>query len=204
MSIVKGIKAKLRNKENLPAWFDERVAICNTCPHNSKNNANISLKDQVRISHNFGKDACLICSCGIKDLASDPTVKCSAKEPKWDWITVPTFDDTFNLENYSPSKGNLTRDEKYYYYNFGDVAFKGDAKATLLLVTSEELDGFKVMSSCGCMKPTFSKHEKGYLIQVAYNTEIEGDFKKQVSIIYLNKENKKEYVTFWLKGKVCI
>lgn len=202
MSIVKGIKAKLRNKENLPSWFDERVAICNTCPHNSKNNANISLKDKVRISHNFGKDACLICSCGIKDLASDPTVKCSAEEPKWDWITVPKFDDKFNLENHSPARGSLTRDEKYYYYDFGNVEYKGDAKAIVLLVTDKELDGFKVLSSCGCMKPTYTKHERGYEIHVAYNTDIVGDFRKQISIIYKDQQQKKQYLTFWLKGKV--
>ena len=186
----------------MPSWYHERISICNKCPENSKNNTSISIKDKIRLSHNLGKDACLVCSCGIKDLASDPTIKCSAKPPKWDWVQTPNFDVKFNLENYSPSIGNLTKEGKYYYYNFGTIKFNSDTKATLLFLAKEELNNFKVISSCGCTKPEFLRNEFGYLISVSYDTKIIGEFDKQVSISYLNQHQKKEYLTFWIKGCV--
>jgi|TARA_B110000037_G_C17110456_1_gene501654 hypothetical protein len=202
MNFIKGVKAKIRNKKKMPSWYTERLIICNQCSENSKNKAKIPIKDKIRISHNFGKDACLICSCGINDLTSDPTVKCSAKSPKWDWIQVPNFDIKFNLENYSPSIGSLTREGKYYFYDFSSIKFKNDATAVLLFVSKKELDSFKVISSCGCTMPEFSRNEKGYLINVSYDTKIIGDFEKQVSISYLKENKEKEYLTFWIKGCV--
>ena len=202
MNLIKGIKAKLRDKSNLPLWFDKRIAVCNECPHNSKNNFEISLKNKLRIAHNMGKDACLICSCGIKDLASDPTIRCSASPPKWDWIQPPNFDVNFNLENHSPSTGRLIKEGKYYFYNFGDIDFNSKNLAILLFVAENELESFKVTASCGCTKPSFVKNNKGYTITVSYDTSIVGPFEKQVSISYINKENNKEFYTFWIKGNV--
>ena len=204
MNLIKGIKAKFRDKQNMPKWYDERIDICNKCKNNSKNSTTLSLKDKLRISHNFGKDACLICSCGIKDIASDPTIKCSAKLPKWDWVQTPNFDIKFNLENFSPSSGKLTKDGKYYFYDFGNINFKTDVTAKLLFVVKDELKYFKVISSCGCTKPNFTKNKKGYLIEVSYDTSNIGIFEKQISIIFLNNQNIKEYLTFWIKGNVNV
>jgi len=185
----------------MPLWYYERVEICDQCSKNSKNSISLTLKDKIRISHNMGKDACLICSCGVKDLASDPTVKCSANPPKWSWVQPPNFDVKFNLENYSPSRGYLTRQGKYYFYDFGNILLNTDATAILFLVAKDELVNFKVISSCGCTKPKFLRKEKGYLISVSYDTKIIGTFEKQVSISYLNQDNK-EFLTFWIKGSV--
>ena len=202
MNLIKGISAKLRNKSKMPTWYYERISVCIECPNNSKNRTKLSTKDKIRISHNLGKDACLICSCGIEDLASDPTIKCSAEYPKWSWVQPSSFDAKFNLENHSPSKGNLTREGKYYFYDFGDIDLNSNATATVLFVAKEELEAFKIISSCGCTKPDFIKNERGYLINVSYDTSIVGSFEKQVSISFINKDNKKEYLTFWIKGYV--
>jgi len=202
MNLIKGIKAKLRNKKDMPIWYHERMSICNQCLKNSKNSHILSLKDKIRISHNIGKNACLVCSCGINDLVSDPTIKCSANSPKWDWVRIPNFDIKFNLENYSPSIGTLSKKGKWYFYNFGKIVLNTDATAILFLVAKDKLSNFKVISSCGCTKPNVLRKEEGYLISVSYDTKIMGDFEKQVSISYLNQQGRKEYSTFWIKGCV--
>ena len=72
-----------RNKD----WYKERKAICDVCPHNSKNKKLKTLKEKLFNILNIKKPFCTICGCSVKYLCSLDFNECSlyerGEEPKW-------------------------------------------------------------------------------------------------------------------------
>lgn len=202
MNVLKGFKAKLRDKREMPAWYQERLNICKKCPKNSGNQVQLSFKDKARIVHNLGKDACLVCSCGIADLASDPTVECSDSIPKWRKVRLPNYDGGLCLENHSPSRGNLIKEGKWYFFEYNKLRYLDNTAIQLFISTKRTYQNFKVLASCGCTIPSWEKEAKGYSVEVAYNSTILGHFEKQVSISYMKNLRIREDITFWIKGNI--
>lgn len=79
--IFRILKSRFINKKKLGIWYKNRIEICSSCIHNSKNKK-LSLKEQVLYLLN-GTSFCTKCGCGIKYKASIKAEQCPLKEPRW-------------------------------------------------------------------------------------------------------------------------
>ena len=114
--IKRALIAKFSAKKNMPDWYYQRLEKCAGCEFNSGNVDKISFKDRIRISHNFGKDACLKCTCGIQDKASDPVEQCPLEEPKWNKIEDNVDFGTYSVKNLSLKKRPYTNKVPFFYW----------------------------------------------------------------------------------------
>lgn len=189
MSIKRAIKAKLKNKNNLPEWYQTRKSICETCEYNTKNIDSLSIKDTIRVSHNLGKDACIKCTCGIEDKCSDAIEQCPLEEPKW-YAEEQSSKWDYKLENNSKDKVKMVFNNKTneVFFDYGEIDFQANTDISFNII-SDDIKSISVSASCGCTSPKFNKIPKGYNISVNYNSGILGYFNKIIRITINNKNH---------------
>lgn len=192
--IKRAIIAKTKDKSNMPEWYYERKAECIGCEFNSGNIEKLSFKDRIRLSHNFGKDACTICTCGIDDKTSDPVEECPLTPPKWNKIDIGKSKPNNILKNLSPTK---VRQLENNVFDYGTIKYNSDTTIELQY-DSEVLENFSLKASCGCTVPTQEKNKDGYRIKIKYDSKRLGQFTKSISI----KDGSKILLTFKIKGNV--
>lgn len=197
------VKAKLRDKSDMPDWYYKRLKICSECEFNSGNNEEISLKDKIRISHNFGKDSCLKCSCGIKDACSSEAKQC----PDNQWFPIAlNYTDDYKVFNLKKDTTNLSyvKDVKYYILNFGQIKKGTKVEGSVFFETGDnEISNFSTTSSCGCTTPTEIKEERGYIINIIYkHINRIGEINQDVKIRFTNHNNIPQIMLIKIKGKI--
>lgn len=85
------------------------------------------------------------------------------------------------IVNLTQDKVTLTQSKGEYITDFGRIAVKTDARATLLLKTEEEVSK-DIFTMCGCTTPTLSKVEGGYTLTIGYSNRTLGKFTKTIKI----------------------
>lgn len=197
--LKRAIIAKTSKKENMPDWYYSRLQKCIVCDHNSGNKDKLTMVDRLRISHNFGKNSCLVCSCGISDKCSDPIESCPIN--KWTAQDLQMGNDMYKITNLSEDKVTMEKQGIFYELDYGEIKHESDSEITLNI----ELTGAKdhtVKSSCGCTVPTVTKvGEDLYPLKISYDTKRTGQFKKTVRFEY-KKLNIKNQINFIIKGTV--
>jgi hypothetical protein len=196
--IKRAIIAKTKDKSNMPDWYYRRLEKCISCEFNSGNVEKLSLKDRIRISHNFGKDACLKCTCGVEDKSSDPEESCpegywkKENRNKTNTLTISTKSNKvkFYYEN----------NTKKYIVDYGIIPYKYDSNIDLL-IEEKDLKDVKIKTSCGCTVANTKNTPEGIVLGVKYDTLRVGEFYKNISIKY-NKNNKEGQITITIKGEV--
>ena len=189
IDIIAALKAKLKDKSDMPDWYYSRLSKCIGCEYNTGNIDNLSLKDRLRTSHNFGKDACVICTCGVEDKCSDEFESCPDTPSQWSSIRVKGDKSFYKIENHSPEKVVLTK-ENNYTLDYGNIIKGFDTKIEIFLDTKNtNLNKFSLKASCGCTKPTFKRKGEGYIIGISYDSTRMGYFSKNVTISYDEREN---------------
>lgn len=120
--------------ESLPEgedWYEKRMAICETCPLNSKNMAREQLSgtDKVKIDLNVCPegDHCTACGCCTHRKASQKSETCGKKEigeePLWVAVEVESVNDKkVTIENITPDIGNLIEEENTIIFDAGETS----------------------------------------------------------------------------------
>ena len=193
------IKSKVSSKANMPEWYYERLAVCQVCEFNSGNQDKVSLADKIRLSHNFGADACLVCSCGIQSKSSVPSQQC----PKKKWLAQ---------ESMSPSEMKITVDSKLvsfgydntisrYIADYGDIMY-ASASEFIISIPNQSISNLKVGVSCGCTTADIKYKDKSVEITVEYDTRRKGVLAGKDIILSYTKDNKKRQTIIQLTGNV--
>lgn len=196
--IKRAIKAKLKSKSNMPDWYYNRLEKCLGCEYNSGNSEKLTFKDRIRVAHNFGKDACLKCTCGIEDKCSDKEEECP--EGFWDKEKGLPLD---TLKVYSESKkAKLFFDihNKRYVVDYSIIPYKFES-SFLMIIEDKNIENLSVTTSCGCTtaNPRYSK--KGIELSISYDTLRVGEFNKRITLNYI-KDKKPSRTIIIIKGKV--
>lgn len=196
--IKRALIAKTKDKSNMPDWYYKRLEKCIGCEFNSGNSEKLSLKDRLRISHNFGKDACLKCTCGVEDKSSDPAESC----PEGFWgkegnipsniLNIKTKSKKVNL-HYSKSTEKYVIDYGIIPYNY-----KSDVR---LFIKENNLNNIRVSTTCGCTVANIVKTNEGAEMEVKYDTLRIGTFTKNITMHY-SKNNKAGQIIITIKGEV--
>lgn len=182
VNVREAIKAKLRDKSNMPKWYEKRLAFCVPCIHNTANIDNLSIKDKLRTAHNLGKDACNICSCGIEDKASTPTESCPLEQPKWTAVQMPDKTNKLGVvQNLSPSKVDMYMENGFVVFDYKTIPYDSDGKIEFYWDTKGDNDKkLNLKSGCGCTTPEAKNYQNGYKINIVYDTKRTGKFEKRV------------------------
>lgn len=190
--------AKTKDKSDMPDWYYKRLEKCAGCEFNSGNVDKLSFKDRLRISHNFGKDACLKCTCGVEDKSSDPIEEC----PEGFWEKeqiIPSGIVNIKTES-NKVKFYYDNDTKRYVADYGEIPYKYNSNISLL-IEEKDLRDLRVTTTCGCTVANTRNTINGIILEVKYDTLRVGIFNKSTTIYY-NKNNKPGQITVTIKGKV--
>lgn len=179
--IKRAITAKLKDKSDMPEWYYRRLEKCIGCEFNSGNVDNLFFKDRIRISHNFGKDACLKCTCGVEDKCSDPVESC----PENFWQAEKALPNNILDISKLHGKGEISFEETSHRYviEYGEIQYNGDSLIKIL-ISNKDIENLKVKSSCGCTTATPLKTDNGTEMTVQYDTKRLGYFNKNVTLSY--------------------
>lgn len=177
----RAIVAKLKKKVDMPKWYYARLEKCKLCSYNTSNNDKLTIKDKLRVAHNLGKDACLVCTCGVEDKSSDAEESCP--KGKWDKeVTIPA--NTLEIEVKSNKVTvEYSKEEACYIAEYGDIDAHSDSRIFVEIL--DEVEEISVKSSCGCTTTTLTYTADGKGIEVSYDTARIGSFSKRVTLSYL-------------------
>lgn len=191
------IKAKLSDKTDMPEYYQERLDKCAVCPYNSANVENLSIKDKIRISHNLGKPACLICTCGIEDKASDPQEQCPDTPPRW--LAKEVKKGTYLELSLTEGIAELSYDkvQEMYILDYGDIGVGKNTRNEITYKKRPTMKNLETYTSCGCTTGTLS----GDKLYIEYGNRIVGPINKTVTLSY-NEGGKQKITKIQLKGKI--
>mgnify|MGYP003648929378 CR=1 FL=1 len=196
--VKRAIVAKTKNKSNMPDWYYKRLEKCIGCEYNSGNTDKLSIKDRLRVAHNFGKDACLKCTCGVEDKSSDPIEEC----PEGFWgkeQIIPS--DIVNIKTESNKiKFYYESNTKKYIADYGKIPYQYESSIHLDIV-EEGLKNIKVSTTCGCTVANMKITNGGVQVEIKYDTLRVGPFTKS-TIVYYNKNSIPGQITITIKGEV--
>ena len=188
--IITILKAKLSSKENMPEWYYRRLEKCVGCEFNTGNIDKLSTIDRLRTAHNFGKDACIKCTCGVEDKASVETERCADNPPRWVEIPIQA-PNTLNITNNSPNVALLSFNKKEvnYLINYGVIKKGDNTKVDLFVNTGgNKLDNLSIRSSCGCTTAIPVRISTGYILKVEYDNKRIGQIgNKSIRMSYKDK-----------------
>lgn len=179
--IKRAIIAKTKDKSNMPDWYYNRLSKCVGCEFNSGNADKLSFKDRLRISHNFGKDACLKCTCGVEDKCSDPQESC----PENFWgAESEVLNTQLNIVT-ETTKVIFSYNKKLnkYIADYKEIPYQYDSNIDLLIL-NEDIRDLKVSTSCGCTSAKPEVTDKGIKLNIKYDTLRVGNFEKAVRLSY--------------------
>ena len=172
-------------------WYEDRLRICKSCPHNSDNKEE-SLTSFIKDIIHVGKSYCTLCGCFDDRKCSRKEEECPDK--RWSKLAILTVGDSLDLELIS-GKGQVSLQtssmDSYFQVDLGTVKLDSDTKTELLLKAK---DTFHIASlSAGCPKCTtasFQNIDKNYKVSIDLKLrEInKGNFVKTVYIKYLINE----------------
>jgi len=196
--LKRAIIAKTKDKSNMPDWYYKRLEKCIQCDFNSGNTDKLSFKDKIRISHNFGKDACLKCTCGIEDVSSDPQKDC----PEGFWKKEKDLpSNILNIITRS-NKVVLTFNEKSnkYLADYEEIPYKFDSNIELLIL-NKDISELRVSTSCGCTTVQPKEVKEGTELIVGYDTLRVGRFDKTIKLLYKQNDTLKQTIVN-IRGEV--
>ena len=145
-------------------WFQDRLAICKLCEHNTANKdkagIKLDLQNQYVCSNN---SSCTACGCCIDEKASQKTEACGlvekGLEPKWEALMLETSNSKdLNVEIVDNSALRIELDPlgTHFILNTHDMT-KEDMDIELIVSRTDGLRIHTVKASCGCTTPTVIK-----------------------------------------------
>lgn len=188
-------------------WFEDRMSICNSCEHNSKNRKSETLEEKAQDLLHLGQPYCRVCLCFIERKAAMKEESCGLKEigqePKWNNLMVHTTgSEDYNLYNNTPEicKVDLANDGSHFEVLYGNLKEGSNTNIQLLLEGQYKVKAVTV--GCGCTTAVWNKiGDNLYEINVGLKmTSINrGNFRKNVYVSYDSAEGERK-VTIALKG----
>lgn len=120
--IKEAFQAKIpKDRSEWPDYYRERMDICDTCEHNTKNGGKGDYVEWA--AKKTGIHNCSICGCVISKKCWSKNEACGLEElkqiPKWNRIVVETVkEDLFNLMNKSTDQANVNLSEDGTMFEF--------------------------------------------------------------------------------------
>jgi hypothetical protein len=195
--IKRALIAKTKNKTNMPDWYYSRLEKCIGCKFNSSNIDKLSFKDRIRLSHNFGKDACTICTCGVEDKCSDGEESC----PKGEWNTQAQFEKGLLNVQCNSKEVTFELKDSVYELNYG-VIKKGANTNTEVVIKDKGLRHLDVKPACGCTSTTTRNTEDGIALMISYDSTRMGPFDKSIYLNYLKEDKIEKRTIIKIAGTV--
>jgi len=182
-------KAKFSDKSNLGNWYQKRLDICESCPFNSKNKEELTLRDKAVVAMNMGNPSCLACTCEIAAKASVRAEQCGLakinQEPLWEAlpeVEVSKFSD-ITIENLTPNIANMSIGDKVIL----DYGIKKQGANTLIEISLRDKDNkitrVDTRSGCGCTVAKPTKRGETYFVTIKYDSTRMGKIDKSVTFI---------------------
>lgn len=117
-TIAGAMLAKIPTEE---PWYQERIAHCNICPHNSDNKPQETLDATVVFKNKYvcpeGR-VCTACGCCIDRKALVKTEVCGlikiGEKPLWGAIDIENPDEGLLVKNLTPNTGQITQEGPIY------------------------------------------------------------------------------------------
>ena len=88
--------------------------------------------------------------------------------------------------------------------DYGVIKYASNSSVNLQLIT-EKYTSHTVTKQCGCTVPKLKENDRGYILNITYDTKRLGTFEKNVNIQFINNNNNKlerENLTVKIKGTV--
>lgn len=194
------IKSVFIDGESLPQWRENRLSKCSTCVYNSKNveNKNIFRKGYQAI----GGAHCTVCNCILENKTKVAEEEC----PKgfWKKENVEQVGNKIQVEVAIEEIVTLSNVNDIVVLDYGIIKYKSNSAINVQLVT-EKYTTNSISSSCGCTVPKLKENDRGYILNITYDTKRLGAFEKNVTIQFINNiDNKleRENLTVKIKGTV--
>lgn len=191
------VESFFRDSSKLGEWHEERLKICNGCPHSSKNLKSPTIVQKAL--HALNQSQCSACSCVIEKKVTDEREMCGAVEigeqPRWNAISVQTKSDKhFNLFNHSKDVINVDIDNNDFVLKLGAVP-AGTYEFTVELTAKFDYECVAIQVSCGCTTTSFEQEGRSSLIKGG--VKLYNDSAKEVFMtLKFDKNGKIEFQKF--------
>lgn len=194
-------RSRTVDKDKLGDWYKQRLDICNSCPKNTKNIDNLTLKQKFIKLANTKKDFCVECGCGVEYKTAIKSESCPLG--KWQKINTNTRTNDFNisLDDFNDIGASLVDNNKEIVLDYGKVKYKTDSEVNIVLDHNNSLKVKRVLTSCGCTTPKLDKKENRTNLSVKYDTKIKGKANRKLEVLYA-KENRQEILNITIKIEV--
>lgn len=157
--------------EPLPAgekWYEDRLKICEYCPHNSKNVKEEEKSDRLidRVKSAIEKEAkkhlcdngnsCTLCGCCIERKCATKSEQCGkvkiGEAPLWEALEIQSaVSEDIQLINETPGIGNLVMEGKSFSYNVEDRDEKKVSFSFDVVRKGNPLEIKNYRPSCSCV-----------------------------------------------------
>lgn len=147
-------------------WYQERLAICEGCPLNSKNIAseNLDISTKAKNLARPGQPVCTACGCWINDKASVKSEVCGrvkkGKNPLWPALELELdLDRKVTIENLSPKIGVISQSGPIFVVKLN----KSEEPVVMFEFLVSNSSGFKFETqrlSCSCLSSTVTQENK--------------------------------------------
>lgn len=186
------IKSRFKDKED---FYFERLETCLSCDKWSLNSG--ESKGSLYELASFGKGHCNLCGCGEHKLRM-PLEECPLG--KWKAQEGLKNERKIDIELLSKDMVDISYIEDIPVLDYGVIKYKSNSAINVQLL-SQKYTETVVKSSCGCTVPKLKENDKGYLLNITYDTKRLGSFSKHITITFINK-GVQDVLTIKIKGIV--
>lgn len=193
------VKSRLIDGDSLPEWYEKRLEICNKCSFNS---LNVENKDKSFLRKGWELLAgvhctSIKCGCTISEKAKIAEEECD--EGFWS-KEISETNRKIGIEVISKDMVNFSYLDDNPVLDYGVIKYKSNSTINVQLLSKKYLETV-VSSSCGCTTPKLKENDRGYLLNITYDTKRLGAFSKNITITFINK-GVQEVLTIKIKGTV--
>lgn len=145
-------------------WYEDRLKICDYCPHNSKNVKKEEKSDRLidRVREAAKKqicdngNSCTLCGCCIERKCATKSEQCGkvkiGEAPLWDALEVQSvISEDIQMVNETPGIGSLLTEGKLFSYSIQDRNEKKISFSFDLIRKGNPLEIKNYRPSCSCV-----------------------------------------------------
>lgn len=187
-------KSRFKDKED---FYFERLETCLSCDKWSLNSG--ESKGALYELASFGKGHCTICGCGEHKLRM-PEEKCPIGKWKAEGNEVKQEQKKIEVDIISKELVSLSYEDDIPTLDYGIIKEKSNSAINIQLIT-DKYETYNLKSSCGCTVPKLKENEKGYILNISYDTKRLGNFNKTVNITFISTKPKLSRENFAIKIK---
>lgn len=177
--IAKAFFSRIPKEEN---WYKNRLKICEECPKNSQNGAELStlqsMTQRTVCYKGFETDddnkklppVCSSCGCCVLVKVGSLESECPLK--KWGKVTTKPSKEKISVVIENPNH-SVELENNQFIINLGEVSMPV-ADINLKFVTPERFEYYDTTVGCSCVHPTFTNKEELGVFPMHYRISLKG------------------------------